>query len=135
VPIDASTVAALTSYARRRDRHCPDPRDAAFLLCAAGMRLDRRAVGATFHALLAAVGITVPAGVRGPRLYDLRHTFAVDTLIDWHAAGLDVNRRLPALSSYLGHLNPANTYWYLEAVPQLMSVVADRLERSQGDAS
>lgn len=130
VPVGATTVAALTCYARRRDRFCPVPTDPAFLLSAAGGRLDRRGVGVTFHGLLAEVGITVPAGQRAPRLYDLRHTFAVSTLTDWHAAGVDVDRRLPALSTYLGHLNPANTYWYLQAVPQLMSVVADRLERS-----
>lgn len=135
VPVGPTTVAALSSYARRRDRLCPHPADAAFLVSAAETRLDRRAVGAIFHALLVDVGISVPAGVRVPRLYDLRHTFAVTTLTDWYAAGVDVDRRLPALSAYLGHVNPTNTYWYLEAVPQLMRVVADRLERSRDGAS
>lgn len=135
VPVEATTVAALTRYARRRDRLCTRPADAAFLLSAAGGRLDRRAVGVTFHGLLCDVGITAAAGQRAPRLYDLRHTFAVSTLTSWHAAGVDVDRRLPALSTYLGHLNPANTYWYLEAVPQLMTVVADRLQHAREQQS
>ena len=66
------------------------------------------------------------AGVRRG-LYDFRHSFAVGTLVDWHRAGLDVRRQLPALSAYLGHLVPGNTYWYLEATPELLSVVSGRM--------
>ena len=69
-------------------------------------------------------------GRRPPRLYDFRHSFAVDTVLDWHRDGLDVGCRLPMLSAYLGHLRPANTYWYLEASPELMAVVAVKLARS-----
>ena len=85
----------------------------------------------TFRRLRAQVGISVPPGQRPPRPHDLRHTFAVDTLTGWHADGVDVERRLPVLSTYLGHVNPANTYWYCQAVPQLMGVVADRVEASR----
>ena len=66
-------------------------------------------------------------GERPARLYDFRHSFAVNTLLDWHRAGVDVQRQLPVLSAYLGHLRPAHTYWYLHANPQLFAVVADRL--------
>jgi integrase/recombinase XerD len=60
-------------------------------------------------------------------LGDPLHTFAVSTLLSWHRAGVDVQRQLPVLSSYLGHLNPAQTYWYLQATPELMALVAERL--------
>lgn len=125
LPLHPSTTAALHAYAARRDRLRPDPTEPAFLLGANGLRLT--AVGVTFARLLHDVGICVPPGRRRPRLHDLRHTFAVNTLRDWHAAGLDVEPQLPALSTYLGHVNPASTYWYLQAVPELMAVLADRL--------
>jgi integrase/recombinase XerD len=80
-----------------------------------------------FPAVRAAAGIASQPGQRPPRLYDLRHTFAVHTLTDWHAAGIDVPRQLPVLSTYPGDVNPDNTYWYLQAVPELMSVLADRV--------
>jgi integrase/recombinase XerD len=63
---------------------------------------------------------------RGPRLHDLRHRFAVATLIDWHRAGADVDREIPKLATYLGHEGPAQVYWYLQAVPQLLELAAER---------
>ena len=59
----------------------------------------------------------------------MRHTFAVRTLLDWYHAGEDVDRRMPLLSTFLGHADPASTYWYLEAVPELMALISARLER------
>jgi integrase/recombinase XerD len=131
VPVHVTTVAALARYARRRDRLCRQPASPAFLLSASGERLDPTAVTATFRRLRDQLGITVPPGQRAARPHDLRHTFAVDTITGWHADGLDVQRRLPVLSTYLGHLNPTSTYWYCQAVPQLMSVVADRVQASR----
>jgi integrase/recombinase XerD len=90
---------------------------------------------ARYRRLLAQAAITVPAGRRAPRLHDLRHAFAVATLRDWHADDLDVQASLPALSEYLGHLNPAHTYWYLEAVPELTAELAARLERYLAEPS
>jgi integrase len=132
VPLHPSTTTALARYARRRDRLCPHPTDPAFLLAADGARLSVRAVTGTFRRLRDQAGITAAPGRRPARPHDLRHTFAVDTLTGWHADGIDVERRLPVLSTYLGHLNPANTYWYCQAVPQLMGVVADRVDASRG---
>jgi integrase/recombinase XerD len=126
IPLHPSTTTALTAYLRRRDRLCPRPVSDALLITPTGDRL--RTLSQTFLRLLREAAITVPAGHRGPRLHDLRHTFAVATLRDWHRAGLDVQPRLPALSAYLGHVNPAHTYWYLQAVPELMAVLADRLD-------
>ena len=64
-----------------------------------------------------------------PRPHDLRHTFAVRTLIDWYRTGENVDRRMPALSTYLGHLSPESTYWYLQSVPELQTLISERLER------
>jgi integrase/recombinase XerD len=129
IPLHPSSLTALGDYARRRDRLCPDPDTTAFLVSRTGGRLAGSEPSTTFRALLREVGIRVPPGRRSPRLHDLRHTFAVATLRDWHTDGDPVQPRLAALSAYLGHLNPAHTYWYLQAVPELMSVLADRVDQ------
>ena len=128
LPLHPTTVAALRRYAALRDRSV-EPTQPAFFVTASGTRITPATAGRTFRRLLAATSIAAPPGRRAPRLYDLRHRFAVVTLLDWHRDGVDVQRQLPALSAYLGHLSPANTYWYLEAVPELMAVVAERLAR------
>jgi integrase/recombinase XerD len=127
VALHRSAVAALEGYARRRDRLCPHPGSASFLLSGAGTRLNHPNASTTFARLLDDAGIATPPGRARPRLYDLRHTFAV-TLVGWYAAGVDVAARLPALSTYLGHVKPASTYYYLHATPELMAQAAARLE-------
>jgi len=133
VPLHATTCSALASYARRRDDLFPNPTSPSFLIDRNGHRLSGSAMSNTFRRLLARTGITAPATRRGPRLHDLRHTFAVTTLLGWHTDGVDVQQRLPVLSTYLGHLNPTTTYWYLEAAPELMAIVAGRVERFWGE--
>lgn len=128
IPLHPSTTNALADYLRRRDQLCPNPLDDSLLITSTGRRLHN--LGDTFRRLLAEVGIEAPPGRRAPRLHDLRHGFAVATLREWHTTGQDVQRQLPALSTYLGHVNPAHTYWYLQAVPELMAVLADRVETS-----
>lgn len=132
VPLHATTAAALRSYAGRRDRACPRPSTPSFLVSHAGTRLGGQ-TSATFRGLLVMAGVVTPPSRRRPRLYDLRHSFAVATLLSWHAAGADVQQQLPLLSTYMGHLNPKNTYWYLEAAPELMAILAARLEHYQAD--
>lgn len=63
-----------------------------------------------------------------PRIHDLRHSFAVQTLIDWHRSGADIGAHMPILSTYLGHVSPSGTYWYLSAAPELMALAAERLD-------
>ncbi len=129
VPVHPTTASALTRYARRRDELCPHPSAPAFFLSGAGTRLNHTNTSKTFTRLLRDAGIPVPPGRHRPRLYDLRHSFAVTTLATWYVQGADVPARLPALSTYLGHVSPATTYWYLHASPQLMAAAARRLER------
>jgi integrase len=89
-------------------------------------------LGATFRQIVAAAGITAEPGHRPPRLHDLRHTFAVTTMLDWYRGGHDVQARLPLLSTWLGHVDPASTYWYLHAVPDLLACAARRLDDQAG---
>ena len=129
VPVHASTLAALQHYRRSRDRNFPNRRSPTFFVSSVGRRLHRRVVEMTFVLLLRRAGIDLrPA--RRPRLHDLRHTFAVRTLRDWYRAGVDVEQRLPALSTYLGHVNPSTTYWYLTATPELVAAAGKRLSRA-----
>ena len=125
VPLHPTVTAALGRYAAERDRLCPRPRSAAFFLSGAGTRLDRSGVGATFRKITAGLGIRT-ATVR-PRVHDLRHSFAVQTLVRWQRARVNIDERIGTLSTYLGHVAPADTYWYLSASPELMSLAAGRL--------
>lgn len=127
IPLHPSTTQALLDYSALRDRLLPHPSDPALLLHRRGTRIASSTLQPWFAHARTTAEIPCRAGHRRPRAYDLRHTFAVHTLRDWHLAGLDVRQQLPVLSSYLGHVNPDNTYWYLQAVPELMTVLADRL--------
>jgi integrase len=89
-----------------------------------------RAVCQTFDQLRAATGLQ--AAIPRPRIHDLRHTFAVNTLVEWYRSGVDVHGQMSVLSTYLGHVNPANTYWYLSATPELMELASARLDHRFG---
>jgi integrase/recombinase XerD len=135
VPVHPSTVGALRGYAGLRDAHCPTPSTPAFFLSARGRRMGREELNATFIKLVRQVGLEGAGSRARPRPYDLRHAFAVHTLIDWYRSGENVDRRMPLLSTYLGHVDPASTYWYLESVPELLQLVTERMERIPGASS
>ena len=129
VPLHHSTISALREYARLRDARFPAPSTPAFFIGARGRRMGRGELNQTFIELVRQAGLD-GRGARGrPRPHDLRHAFAVRTLLDWHRAGEDIDRRMPLLSAYLGHVDPASTYWYLEAVPELLELISSRLEQ------
>lgn len=132
IPLHPTTVTALGHYTAVRDAAIVHPGADTFFLTPTGRAVRSPHASPAFRAARIAAGITSPLGGRA-RLGDLRHTFAVTTLLEWHRDNLDVQRRLPLLSAYLGHLNPACTYWYLEATPELMGVVAARLDRAGED--
>jgi integrase len=130
VPVTDSTVAALQDYAKRRDELCPHPRTDAFLISERGTRVFGSAARRTFAKISCAVGIRETSGSRrsrGPRLQDFRHCFATRKLIEWYRAGVDVGREMSKLTTYLGHVDVAHTYWYLEAVPELLQLATERL--------
>jgi integrase/recombinase XerD len=126
LPLHASTADALHAYARRRDQLCPAPTAPSFFVSTAGTRLIYECVRETFIKLRGVAGLDRGSG-RSPRIHDLRHGFAVQTLLDWHHAGVDVAARLPLLSVWLGHRHPASTYYYLQAAPELLALAAERL--------
>src|SRR5258706_11869591 len=128
-----STVAALRRYERRRDRWCPAPAAPSFLVSTRGTRLDVHNITHTFAGLVNDAGIQAPPGRRRPRMHDLRHAFTVATLLGFYRDGGDVQARLPLLSTWLGHVDPKSTYWYLQAIPQLLALAAARLEPTFGD--
>jgi integrase len=127
VPLQTSTVAALADYAQRRDRLQPAPRASSFFVSATGKRLIYTDVRDVFHQLVSGAGIGAESAIR-PRIHDLRHSFAVRTLVDWYRNGENVHARLPWLATYLGHREPRFTYWYLSASPELLALAASRLE-------
>jgi integrase len=132
VPLHPTTLEAIGDYANQRSRRFPWPPSPAFFLSLAGSRLIYQNVHITFLRLVQWAGLA-HRKPRRPRIHDLRHAFAVRTLIDWHQAGLDAERQLPVLSTYLGHTNPSSTYWYLSAVPELLGAAVGRLEDSLGE--
>jgi integrase len=130
VPLHPSTVEALAAYAQLRDQLCPQPTAQSFFVSISGARLIYNDVHWTFLQLVRRAGLQRRSATCRPRPHDLRHTFAVRTLLDWYRAGLDVEARLPLLSTYLGHFEPSNTYWYLSAAPELMALAGQRLEHA-----
>jgi integrase len=130
VPLHPSATAALRRYTGNRDRLCPNPRCGRFFVSGTGTALDRGGVEKVFR------HITTTAGIRTatvhPRIHDLRHSLAVRTLIEWHRRGLSIDEHIAALSAYLGHVSPTDTYWYLSASPELMQMAAQRLHAHFG---
>jgi integrase len=123
-----TTVHALRSYQRLRDRTAPATGTAALLVSTAGTRLLYCNLHNAFHRLVGLAGLTPRSGSCRPRIHDLRHSFAVAAMLDAYAAGQDGQTRLTLLSTWLGHVHPGSTYWYLSASPELMAVAGQRLD-------
>jgi len=130
IPVHESATVALHAYAKLRDELSPQMSSPAFFVSLAGKRLRYDNFHLAFVGLVRKAGITRRSPACRPRPHDLRHSFAVRTLVGWYQDGGDVASRLPWLSTYLGHVHPANTYWYLSASPELLGLAAERLERS-----
>lgn len=137
VPLDESARAALVAYARLRDALRLRRETPAFLVTENGARLRACTTRLTFATLGQTVGLRPRIRRRcgrGPRLQDFRHTFATRRLVAWYRAGVDVDRLMPRLATYLGHVSVAETYWYIQAIPELLRLATERLERAaRGD--
>ena len=133
LPLHPSTVQALARYDCQRDELCPTPNAPSFFISTRGGRLDKSGVQKVFRGLRRRAGLERPRGLSKPRLHDLRHSFAVRSVIDWHRTGADVQARLLWLSTYMGHVEPSDTYRYLTAAPELLALAATRLETTLGD--
>jgi len=132
--IEQTTIRALREYLARRDRPVPAEPTAAAFTSAAGTRLTYCNVHLAFKRIVAHAGLRPRSAVCRPRPHDLRHSFAVNTLLDAYRAGTEIPPRLALLSTYLGHVHPGSTYWYLHAAPELLALAADRLERFEEGA-
>jgi integrase/recombinase XerD len=130
VPLHASTAAALRAYLLRRDELLTRASSPALFISTTGTRLRAGNLRTVFLELVEHAGLPARRGQRGHRIADLRHSFAVQTLLDWHLTDVDVGPRLPVLSTYLGHVSPASTYWYLSASPPLLAAAARRLDHA-----
>ncbi len=125
VPLHPTATEALRRYASERGHLCRRPRSRAFFLSSAGTAVHKSGLGTTFREITTRIGVRTEAV--HPRIHDLRHRFAVQTLVDWHRSGVKIDEHIATLSTYLGHVSPADTYWYLSASPELMAVAADRV--------
>lgn len=133
LPLHATTVEALARYERHRSELWPRPWTQSFFVSARGNRPDKSDIERVFRKLCRQTGLEGPRGSPHPRLHDFRHSFAVWTVINWHRAAIDVQPRLLWLSTYLGHVEPSDTYRYLTAAPELLALAARRLETTLGD--
>lgn len=133
LPIHSSTVKALVRYRKQRERHVPTTTDMPFLIGSRGRRLGlplgERQAHRVFTGLRDGLGWVNRGGHEAPRLHDLRHTFAVRRLMRWYADGVEIDQKMLALSTYMGHSEIFYTYWYLTAVPELMAIAAGRFEQ------
>jgi len=135
VPLHHTTTNALREFARERDRRAPVPETPAFFVSHQGRRIDPKQFNKNFARLIRQVGLEGCGHRERPRPHDIRHTFAVRTLLNWYRDGADVQRELPRLSTYLGHAEPVYTYWYLQAAPELLQLVGQRLDQELGARS
>lgn len=132
VPLHPSTCGVLLRYLERRKQYLGKRRAEYVFVSNRGTRLDLARVHRAFYALSRQTGLRAPGARNGPRLHDFRHRFAVQVLTRWYQSGEDPARRLPVLSTYLGHVCVAGTYWYLSNAPELMVQAMARLEKRWG---
>jgi integrase len=132
LPLHPSTVTALREYLDRGDRPRRPPNTLALFVSTAGTRLLYTNVQPTFHQLVCQAGLKPRSATCRPRLHDMRHGFAVHTILDGYRDGGDPGARLALLSTYLGHVDPGKTYWYLSAAPELLQLAGERLEHHLG---
>lgn len=132
VPLHSSTMAVLADYERRRRKYLAKysyPPAPFFFVSRWGRRVNTTCLDRMFWELSKKIGLRSEYGGHGPRLHDLRHRFAVETLLRWYRGGHDVDRKMYVLSTYLGHTELSRTYWYLSCTPELMGVASRLLEK------
>ncbi len=134
LPVSACTNLRLTDYAKERDRLL-GASSTAFFVSDRGGRLTDCGARYSFAMVCQVIGLRPSQKFnrhgRGPRIHDLRHTFAVRTLLNWYRNSEEPAREMIKLSTYLGHSDPAHTYWYIEGVPELLALASKRIEEAQ----
>ena len=130
IPLHPSTVTALDGYARVRDELCPHPKAPSFLLTTTGMRMNKGTIWHEFDRLRRATGLDRETLGRRARIHDIRHSVVLRVLLSWYRDEVNVEAQLPLLSTFLEHTHPSDTYWYMEAAPELLAMAARRLEQT-----
>lgn len=128
LPLHPSTVDKLRDYSSLRNSLIATPKSPSFFISEQGTRLTYCSVRWTFVKLSQEIGLRGPGDTHGPRLHDIRHTFAVKTLLKWYQEGVNVESYMPKLSTYLGHTHVNDTYWYISAIPELLRLATLRLD-------
>jgi integrase len=131
VPILPSTVTALREYLRHSRELVTARDDTPFFLTFIGTRPASESIQRAFRSVATSLNLVARPGIRAPRLHDFRHTFATTTLLEAYREGIGVDAQVAVLATYLGHVSPASTYWYLSASPELLTVVSERVEAAQ----
>jgi integrase/recombinase XerD len=134
VPLHPSSGQPLQEYARLRDQVFPHPPSSRFFIWENGGPLLHCTVNRWFLLVARRIGLREPGHRHGPRIHDLRHYFAIRTLLNWYRTDTDVEAHLPELATYLGHVHVRDSYWYLSATPELLKLATLRLERAQKGA-
>lgn len=132
IPVHESTSNALVHYAHYRDQIFPNPQSPSFFLSTIGTRPTTAVAQLTFRQICSKIGILGANYGKNPRIHDMRHSFAVKSLIDIYRRDEDVEQAVFALSCYMGHIGPSSTYWYFSAVPELLELARNRLEKKRG---
>jgi site-specific recombinase XerD len=128
LPLHPTVTEALTGYLRERVRLLPTTSSAALLVSTRGTRLLHQVVHLTFRSVANRAGLVAASSASRPRLHDLRHTFAVATMLDAYRSGDDPATVLPVLATWLGHVDPNDTYWYLTGTAELLAAANERLQ-------
>ncbi len=126
IPIPLSTVEALKQYTQLKKQFNPLSQVSSFFEFEHQQPLNIRSADYAFQVLRKSVGLSIMINGRCPRLYDLRHTFVCKRLLDWYQSEIDIDAHMAQLSHYLGHKKVSDTYWYLSAIPELMSCAAKK---------
>ena len=132
IPLHPSAVDALHNYARRRDHLVPSGSASAFFLLEKGIPVTYSRTRTALHGVRRGLGWKPISASPRPSLRSLRHTFACHRLIAWYEQGVDVNSRIHALSTYLGHGKVSDTFWYLSGIPELLAIAGKRFRRFPG---
>jgi len=131
LPLHKTTILQLTKYNQIRDTYLHDSR--AFFISDQGTRITIWSARTAFIQASIKIGLRKPTDSHGPRIHDIRHTFAVKTLLDWYRRGRDINQKISLLSTYLGHKKPTDTYWYITGTPELLAQATSRFEKKLGE--
>ena len=133
LPLHPTTLRQIKKYCKLRDSQFPIPDTQSFFLSDQGTQVSNSGTRKVFIRISKRIGLRGTTDSKGPRIHDIRHTFAVKTMLNWYRDGVDINQKISLLSTYLGHKKPSDTYWYITSMPELLAQAALRFENKIGE--